>query len=72
MAFGRLPRRLGDYKDLESFAAAVASQEVTLEGPEWLMDDRGKEVIRQCLSLEKAQRPAAMTLLRSPWFQRHG
>ena len=68
MALGRLPRRLGDYGDLSSFAAAVASQRVTLEGED--LDERGKEVIRQCLLLEKAQRPAAMTLLQSPWFQR--
>ncbi|CAJ1390464.1 unnamed protein product [Effrenium voratum] len=72
MAVGKLPRKLGHYADLASFAAAVASKEVNLQTQEWQEVPLGYcDIVAQCLRLDKTLRPASMLLLESPWFRDH-
>lgn len=64
MALGKLPRKLGDFHgNLTAFAAAV-SKPLTFEKTEWqFIDGSVKELIQQCLTVEKSYRPSTMELL---------
>lgn len=70
MLSGKFPHHSEQCPSLEDFATSVvASRTVSLSGPEWLsVSDACKHVLLRFLEVDKARRPAAMTLLQDPWF----
>lgn len=71
MLLGRLPRTVTAYPGFEDFCDAVQAEAVKTSGEAWqAVSDECKAVIRHCLALDKADRPAAMVILEMSWLRR--
>lgn len=70
MLIGRLPRMVTSYSGFEDFSDAVQAEAVKTTGEGWqALSDECKAVLRHCLALDKADRPAAMVILEMSWLK---
>jgi len=69
MLVGRLPLQFEQFASLTHFAEAVATRPVSLrDRPLCDVTDACKAILRSCLNVKKAFRPAPISLLEHDWF----
>lgn len=69
MITGSLPHSFSRYRNFEEFTAAVFRAPVNWQSPQFeSASSECKDVVRKCLTLDMACRPALLLVLRMEWF----
>lgn len=68
MMTGSLPHKFSSYRSVQDFSKALRSQPVDWTFPTSASEEC-KDVVRKCLTLDMACRPAPLLVLRMDWFK---